>query len=131
MLAEALVARGADAIIAGGSDSTSNAEIKLPQKVVHALAPMAFGKASPADMLGVSCSDVSWSDVGTVDCSSVNNNISADPMFFAPVYSVRKDSPVLDHGPDPLATYAGDPCHDMDGGPRLHEFLILGYNCCV
>lgn len=43
----------ADVMIAGGSDSTSNAEIKLPQKVVHALAPMAFGKASTADMLGI------------------------------------------------------------------------------
>lgn len=43
----------ADVMIAGGSDSTSNAEIKLPQKVVHALAPLAFGKATPKDMLGV------------------------------------------------------------------------------
>lgn len=43
----------ADVMIAGGSDSTSNAEIKLPQKVVHALAPLAFGKATPADMFGV------------------------------------------------------------------------------
>ncbi|MCA9655284.1 MAG: acetyl-CoA C-acyltransferase [Myxococcales bacterium] len=43
----------ADVMIAGGSDSTSNAEIKLPQKVVHALAPLAFGKATPLDMLGV------------------------------------------------------------------------------
>jgi len=43
----------ADVMIAGGSDSTSSAEIKLPQKVVHALAPLAFGKATPKDMLGV------------------------------------------------------------------------------
>lgn len=43
----------ADVMIAGGSDSTSNAEIKLPQKVVHALAPLAFGKATPKDILGV------------------------------------------------------------------------------
>lgn len=43
----------ADVMIAGGSDSTSNAEIKLPQKVVHAMAPLAFGKATPGDMLGV------------------------------------------------------------------------------
>jgi acetyl-CoA acyltransferase len=43
-----------DVAIAGGSDSTSNAEIKLPQKVVHALAPMALGKgASPRDVLGI------------------------------------------------------------------------------
>ena len=43
----------ADVVIAGGSDSTSNAEIKLPQKIVHAMAPMAFGKASTADMLAL------------------------------------------------------------------------------
>lgn len=53
-LAAAAIERGdADVVIAGGSDSTSNAEIKLPQKVVHAMAPLAFGKATPADMLGV------------------------------------------------------------------------------
>ena len=45
-LAAAAIERGdADVMIAGGSDSTSNAEIKLPQKVVHAMAPLAFGKA--------------------------------------------------------------------------------------
>ncbi len=43
----------ADVIVAGGSDSTSNAEIKLPQKVVHALAPLALGKPTPSDYLGV------------------------------------------------------------------------------
>jgi acetyl-CoA acyltransferase len=52
--AAAAIERGdADVMIAGGSDSTSNAELKLPQKVVHALAPLAFGKATPADYLGV------------------------------------------------------------------------------
>jgi acetyl-CoA acyltransferase len=51
----AAIERGeADVVIAGGSDSTSNAEIKLPQKVVHARAPLAFGKATPADYLGCS-----------------------------------------------------------------------------
>ncbi|MBI4953886.1 MAG: acetyl-CoA C-acyltransferase [Myxococcales bacterium] len=53
-LAAAAIERGeADVMIAGGSDSTSNAEIKLPQKVVHALAPLALGKPTPADWLGV------------------------------------------------------------------------------
>jgi len=54
-LAAAAIERGeADVMIAGGSDSTSNSELKLPQKVVHALAPLAFGKASsPADYLAV------------------------------------------------------------------------------
>ena len=53
-LAVSAIERGeADVMIAGGSDSTSNTEIKLPQKVVHAMAPLALGKATPADMLGV------------------------------------------------------------------------------
>jgi acetyl-CoA acyltransferase len=54
-LAAAAIERGEyDVAIAGGSDSTSNAEIKLPQKVVHAVAPLALGgKTSPADVLGV------------------------------------------------------------------------------
>ncbi len=53
-LAAAAIERGeADVMIAGGSDSTSNAEIKLPQKAVHALAPLAFGKATPGDVLGI------------------------------------------------------------------------------
>ena len=53
-LAAAAIERGeADVVIAGGSDSTSNAPLNLPQKVVHALAPLAFGKATPGDYLGV------------------------------------------------------------------------------
>jgi acetyl-CoA acyltransferase len=53
-LAAAQIERGeADVVIAGGSDSTSNAEVALPQKAVHALAPMAFGKAGPKEVLGV------------------------------------------------------------------------------
>ena len=54
-LAAAAIERGeADIVIAGGSDSTSNAPLNLPQKTVHALAPLAFGKASsPSDYLSV------------------------------------------------------------------------------
>jgi acetyl-CoA acyltransferase len=54
-LAAASIERGeADVVIAGGSDSTSNAPLNLPQKAVHALAPLAFGKAATAaDYLGV------------------------------------------------------------------------------
>jgi acetyl-CoA acyltransferase len=53
--AAAAIERGeSDIIIAGGSDSTSNASITLPSKVVHAIAPLALGgKASAADYLGV------------------------------------------------------------------------------
>ncbi|WP_406265146.1 acetyl-CoA C-acyltransferase [Nocardia sp. NBC_00881] len=50
--AAAAIERGEyDIMIAGGSDSTSNAEVKLPQKVVHAAAPLALGKPKPKDYL--------------------------------------------------------------------------------
>ena len=53
-LAAAAIERGeADVVIAGGSDSTSNAPINMPQKLVHALAPLAFGKADPKDVLAI------------------------------------------------------------------------------
>jgi acetyl-CoA acyltransferase len=53
--AAAAIERGdADVIIAGGSDSTSNAQLTFPTKVTHALAPLAFGKgATPSDVMGV------------------------------------------------------------------------------
>jgi len=50
--AAAMIERGeADVVIAGGSDSTSNAEVKLPPKLVRAVAPLIFGKRTPADIL--------------------------------------------------------------------------------
>jgi acetyl-CoA acyltransferase len=52
--AAAAIERGdADVVIAGGSDSTSNAEVKLPQKLVQAAAPLALGKATWSDALGM------------------------------------------------------------------------------
>lgn len=50
--AAAMIERGdADVVIAGGSDSLSNAEVKLPQKLVHAAVPLVFGKRTPGDVL--------------------------------------------------------------------------------
>jgi acetyl-CoA acyltransferase len=52
--AAAAIERGdADVMIAGGSDSTSNAEVKLPPKLVRALAPLALGKATWSDAAGI------------------------------------------------------------------------------
>ena len=63
-LAAAQIERGeADVVIAGGSDSTSNAELKVPQKVVHAAAPLAFGKATPGDVLGMLAQLMPLSDI--------------------------------------------------------------------
>jgi acetyl-CoA acyltransferase len=52
-LAAASIERGeADVVIAGGSDSTSHAEVMLPRKVVHAAAPLLLGKPTAGDVLG-------------------------------------------------------------------------------
>jgi acetyl-CoA acyltransferase len=52
--AAAAIERGdADVIVAGGSDSTSNAPIAFPPKLVHKLGPLVLGgKGTPADYLG-------------------------------------------------------------------------------
>jgi acetyl-CoA acyltransferase len=42
-----------DVVIAGGSDSTSNATIALPPKAVHLLAPLALGKPTTSDYVQV------------------------------------------------------------------------------
>ncbi|MEQ1571967.1 MAG: acetyl-CoA C-acyltransferase [Myxococcota bacterium] len=52
-LAAAAIERGeAEVMIAGGSDSTSNAELKMPQSLVHKVAPVALSsKSGPRDYL--------------------------------------------------------------------------------
>lgn len=52
-LAAAAIERGdADVVIAGGSDSTSNATLTMPQSLVHKAAPVAMsGKSGPRDYL--------------------------------------------------------------------------------
>ncbi len=51
--AVAMIERGeADVVIAGGSDSTSNASITLPNEIVHEFGPLALGgKAGPMDYM--------------------------------------------------------------------------------
>jgi acetyl-CoA acyltransferase len=63
--AVAAIERGdADVIIAGGSDSTSNAPIAFPNKVTRTLAPLALsGKATPHDILGVLAQLMPLSDI--------------------------------------------------------------------
>jgi len=52
-LAAAAIERGeADVVIAGGSDSTSNAQLTMPQSLVHKAAPVAMSsKSGPKDYL--------------------------------------------------------------------------------
>ena len=54
-LAAAAIERGeADVLIAGGSDSTSNAEVTMPQSLVHKAAPVVMSsKSGPMDYLNL------------------------------------------------------------------------------
>ncbi|MBF6355164.1 acetyl-CoA C-acyltransferase [Nocardia higoensis] len=62
--AAAAIERGEyDVMIAGGSDSTSNAEIKLPQKLVHAGAPLALGKPKLRDYLSAAAQLAPFTDI--------------------------------------------------------------------
>ncbi|MBI2570023.1 MAG: acetyl-CoA C-acyltransferase [Candidatus Schekmanbacteria bacterium] len=53
-LGAAAIERGeVDVVVAGGADSTSNAELKFPQRLIHVMAPVALSrKSTPADYLG-------------------------------------------------------------------------------
>jgi acetyl-CoA acyltransferase len=63
-LAAAQIERGeVDVAIAGGSDSTSHAEVKLPHKLVHAAAPLMFGKPSAAALRGALTELVPFSEL--------------------------------------------------------------------
>ncbi|HMJ10665.1 MAG TPA: acetyl-CoA C-acyltransferase [Polyangiaceae bacterium] len=63
--AAAAIERGdADVVICGGSDSTSNAPIAFPPKLVHKLGPLVLGgKGTPADYLGALVQMMPLSDV--------------------------------------------------------------------
>ncbi|WP_431952579.1 acetyl-CoA C-acyltransferase [Nocardia lijiangensis] len=62
--AAAAIERGEyDIMIAGGSDSTSNAEVKLPQKLVHAGAPLALGKPKLKDYLSAAAQLAPFTDI--------------------------------------------------------------------
>jgi hypothetical protein len=72
------------------------------------------------DVVNAACASFCWSNVGSLDCSSVCNNLHADCLLTAD-YRLNAGSPCLEHGPDPLA-YTGTPCRDLGGGPRLRDY---------
>jgi hypothetical protein len=73
------------------------------------------------DLVNVDCSDLSFSDVGDVDCSASGNNANVDPSFVGGGdFHLADDSPLVELGPGPLE-YTGDPCQDLDDGPRLRD----------
>jgi hypothetical protein len=70
------------------------------------------------DLVAVPCASVSWSDIGSVDCTSVNGNLQADPDFVSSSdWHLQPSSPALDHGPAP-ASFTGVPCLDLAANPR-------------
>jgi hypothetical protein len=95
-----------------GVDNTLGGSVTVSRSIL-------WGNGS-GDLINVACASVDWSDTGTPDCSSVNDNLSADPLLDS-FHHLGDGSPALDHGPDPSG-YQGDPPTDRGGGPRLRDF---------
>ncbi|MCU0253870.1 MAG: hypothetical protein MUE47_04945, partial [Acidobacteria bacterium] len=95
-----------------GVNNAQNGTVTLDRSVVWS--------NSAGDLLNVACANVSWSTVGSVNCSAVNNNLNANPLLDAN-FQLGNGSPCLDHGPNPNI-YLGDPASDLDGGQRLLDF---------
>ncbi len=71
------------------------------------------------DLAGVACGNVTGSLLGDTDCTSVNGNLQANPMFDLD-YRLLAASPAIDAGPAP-ASFDGTPCFDLAGGVRLRD----------
>ncbi|ANM31475.1 hypothetical protein ABI59_20745 [Acidobacteria bacterium Mor1] len=70
------------------------------------------------DLDGPACGNVSLSNA--CGCEAAADVICLDPLFDGD-YGLLGGSPALEYVPDP-ATFAGEPCDDLDGGPRLEDF---------
>ena len=71
------------------------------------------------DLVGVPCASVRRSDVGSVDCTAVNGNVSVDPRFVGSSYRLAPASPVID-------VVVGSPetdavCRDLQLAPRRRD----------
>lgn len=95
-----------------GVNNTAGGSTTVQRSVLHG--------NTLGDLLNVACTSVSWSAVGSPDCSAVNSNLAADPLL-TPDYRLLNGSPCLDHGPDP-AGYSGQPPTDLAGGPRMLDY---------
>jgi hypothetical protein len=95
-----------------GIDDSAGRPVMIASSIVYA--------NQGGDLIGVSCSNVSWSDIGSVDCSSSGNR-HVDPVFEGfGNWRLQATSPLLDFGPHP-STFTGTPCTDLDGTPRLKD----------
>jgi len=95
-----------------GIDKTAGDTVAVDNSII-------YGNTA-GDLLNVSCSDVNFSDVASPDCSTVNGNLNAAPLFDVG-YRLLPGSPCIDGGPDP-GTYPGTPLRDLGGDLRLRDF---------
>jgi hypothetical protein len=102
-----------------GVDNTVGGTVTIDKSIV-------FNGGPIDDLIGVPCGNVTWSLIGSPDCSSHDDNLPPqDPLFDADDH-LLDGSPCIEHGPDP-ALYTGDPLTDGDGEPRLRDFDGDGY----
>jgi hypothetical protein len=96
-----------------GVDSTAGSAVSVAHSIL-------WGNGA-GDLLGVPCAAISWSDTGSPGCTGINSNLSVNPLFAGGGdYRLSAGSALFDHGPDP-SSFQGDPCLDLDGGPRLRD----------
>jgi hypothetical protein len=102
-----------------GVDNAVGGTVTIDRSIV-------FNEGPIDDLIGVPCENVTWSLIGSPDCSGHDDNLPPqDPLLDAD-YRLLDGSTCLEHGPDP-AQYTGDPPTDGDGGPRLLDFDGDGY----
>ena len=92
-----------------GIDGTAGGSVSVFSSIIW--------RTGTADLPGVPCSGISWSDVGIPACAGQNGIIAVIPGLTAE-YHLLPGSPCLDAGPDP-ATYTGQPPTDLDGPGHL------------
>jgi hypothetical protein len=79
---------------------------------------LVWGPGTDLDM--PTCGNITWSLA--CGCEGSNDNVCGDPLFVgAGDYHLTDGSPAMDRGPDP-SIFDGNPCRDLDGGPRLRDW---------
>ena len=96
---------------AGLEVATTDTSASVRSSIIH---------GNGTDLYRVDCTNVEWSILGSLDCSTVNDNLFGDPGLTAD-YHLQPTSVANDHGPDP-AMFDGIPCVDLDGSPRSRDY---------
>jgi hypothetical protein len=128
LLENVLIAEAGAGVVLGATGSVTLLHVTLTDATGAGIDRSAGGTATMqhtivygnvgGDLVNVPCTSVSWSLIGSVDCTGINDNVQADPQFIGGGdWHLSPGSAALDHGPHP-SSFTGVPCFDLDGNPR-------------